>query len=182
MRLNEKILDQRKKLGFSQEELANRLGVTRQAVSKWELGESQPDLDMIVKLAKLFGVSTDYLLQADAEIPQEQSHWLDRIPGVIGKLARQYGWVFGLYMAVLGLCLAFMGWFINLTTQPMKNTLEGFEDFTGGSLMMGQTGGMFENTLSPFDTISTVFLIIGGILIVSGIVLAISLKRRNKQL
>ena len=65
MILAEKITDQRKKAGWSQEELAEQLGVSRQSVSKWEGGQSLPDMDKIVKMSTIFGVSTDYLLKDD---------------------------------------------------------------------------------------------------------------------
>ncbi len=63
MKLEEKIALQRKKQGWSQEEFAFRLEVSRQAVSKWEMGTSLPDLDRIIKMSELFGCSTDYLLK-----------------------------------------------------------------------------------------------------------------------
>lgn len=63
MILAEKITALRKKSGWSQEELANQLGVSRQSVSKWESGASIPDLDRILKLSEIFDVSTDYLLK-----------------------------------------------------------------------------------------------------------------------
>ncbi|MBQ7368506.1 MAG: helix-turn-helix transcriptional regulator [Clostridia bacterium] len=67
MKLEEKIMLLRKKNGWSQEELAFRLDVSRQAVSKWEMGSSLPDLDNVLKMSELFGCSTDYLLKDDAE-------------------------------------------------------------------------------------------------------------------
>lgn len=67
MILAEKIMTLRKQRGWSQEELAVRLNVSRQSVSKWESGASMPDLDKILKLSEIFGVSTDYLLKEDAE-------------------------------------------------------------------------------------------------------------------
>jgi len=67
MILADKIIALRKKAGWSQEELAHQLQVSRQAVSKWEGGTSVPDLDKVVKLSQLFGVSTDYLLQDSIE-------------------------------------------------------------------------------------------------------------------
>lgn len=60
--LGEKIHQLRKEKGLSQEELAGQLTVSRQAISKWELGESTPDTENVVQLSKIFGVSTDYLL------------------------------------------------------------------------------------------------------------------------
>jgi len=62
MPINEKIKELRSEGALSQEQLAELLGVSRQAVSKWENGECQPELDNIVRLAQVFGVSTDYLL------------------------------------------------------------------------------------------------------------------------
>lgn len=63
MTLGEKILNMRKARGWSQEELADRVGVTRQAVSRWEAGSAKPDADKIIAICDLFGVSADYLLR-----------------------------------------------------------------------------------------------------------------------
>lgn len=67
MILADKITDLRKKNGWSQEELAERLGVSRQSISKYESAQSVPDLDKILRLASIFGVTTDYLLKDELE-------------------------------------------------------------------------------------------------------------------
>ena len=67
MILADKVISLRKQNGWSQEQLAEQLEVSRQAVSKWESGTSIPDLDRIVRMSELFGVSTDYLLKDDLE-------------------------------------------------------------------------------------------------------------------
>ena len=67
MILAEKIMELRKKNGWSQEELAERLNVSRQSVSKWESAQSIPDLNKILLMSELFGVTTDYLLKDNAE-------------------------------------------------------------------------------------------------------------------
>ena len=67
MTLADKIIHLRKKQGWSQEELAEKLDVTRQSVSKWEGGLSVPDLNKIVTMSGLFGVSTDFLLKDECE-------------------------------------------------------------------------------------------------------------------
>ena len=67
MILADKIIDLRKKNGWSQEELAEKLDVSRQAVSKWESAQSVPDMSRIVMMSELFGVSTDYLLKDSYE-------------------------------------------------------------------------------------------------------------------
>lgn len=73
MNISEKIMKLRKTRGLSQEELADMLDVTRQSVSKWESGQSIPDIQKIVQLSQLFGVTTDYLLgdDEDERLPQE---------------------------------------------------------------------------------------------------------------
>ena len=63
MILAEKIMSLRKRAGWSQEELASQLGVSRQSVSKWESALSIPDIAKITQLSELFGVTTDYLLK-----------------------------------------------------------------------------------------------------------------------
>ena len=65
MILAEKIMHLRKKNGWSQEELAGKLNVSRQSVSKWESAMSVPDLDKILLMSEIFEVSTDYLLKDD---------------------------------------------------------------------------------------------------------------------
>ena len=70
MILADKIIELRKKEGWSQEELAEKLSVTRQSVSKWEGAQSIPDLDKVVQMSRLFGVTTDYLLKDELEESQ----------------------------------------------------------------------------------------------------------------
>lgn len=72
MTIGEKILNLRKARGWSQEELAERIGVTRQAVSRWEADSAKPDADKIIAVCDLFGVSADYLLR-DIAAGQEGS-------------------------------------------------------------------------------------------------------------
>lgn len=67
MILADKISALRKKNGWSQEELAEKLNVTRQAVSKWEGAQTVPDLDKILQMSRIFGVSTDYLIKDEIE-------------------------------------------------------------------------------------------------------------------
>lgn len=63
----EKILALRRNGGWSQEELADKLNVSRQSISKWEGAQSIPDINKILEVAKLFGVTTDRLLKDDVE-------------------------------------------------------------------------------------------------------------------
>lgn len=68
MTLGEKLLYLRKNKGLSQEQLAAHVTVSRQAVSKWELGESLPDTENVIQLTKIFNVSADFLLNDEIDI------------------------------------------------------------------------------------------------------------------
>ncbi|MBO4872026.1 MAG: helix-turn-helix transcriptional regulator [Lachnospiraceae bacterium] len=70
MILADKIIELRKKNGWSQEELADVLNVSRQSVSKWESAQSIPDMNRILKMSEVFGVSTDYLLKDEMDAPE----------------------------------------------------------------------------------------------------------------
>lgn len=63
--ISERIQQLRKQKGYSQEDLADKLGVSRQAVSKWESRQSTPELDKIIALSQLFNISTDYILKGE---------------------------------------------------------------------------------------------------------------------
>ena len=81
MILAEKIMTLRKKAGWSQEELAARLNVSRQSVSKWEGAQSIPDMDKVVQMSRLFGITTDFLLKDELEIEEHtQSEPMDEPP------------------------------------------------------------------------------------------------------
>lgn len=69
MEFNNKLYELRKQKGFSQEELANRLNVSRQTVSKWEVGDSTPDMEKLVAISDLFGISLDELVMNKAPEP-----------------------------------------------------------------------------------------------------------------
>ena len=64
----DRLIKLRKKNGLSQEELADKLGLSRQAVSKWERAEASPDTDNLICLAKLYGISLDELLKTDEDV------------------------------------------------------------------------------------------------------------------
>ena len=81
MILADKIMALRKKAGWSQEDLAAQLNVSRQSVSKWESAQSIPDMDKVVQMSRLFGVTTDFLLKDEMEIEEHtQSEPVDEPP------------------------------------------------------------------------------------------------------
>lgn len=88
----DKLIQLRKKNGLSQEELADKVGVSRQAVSKWESAQSIPDIDKVIALSGLFGVSIDYLLKDEIEIedsvPLEEEKKKVSIPRLMNVLLK----------------------------------------------------------------------------------------------
>lgn len=71
MSLGEKLQYLRKEKGISQEQLAEQMTISRQAISKWELDTSIPDVENIIQISKLFDVTTDWLLMGDSEFPEK---------------------------------------------------------------------------------------------------------------
>ena len=90
MNLADKIIEERKKNGWSQEELASKLGVSRQAVSKWESSGSIPDLQRILQMSELFSVTTDYLLKDEIEKERQNEYVETKTIKVSMEEANQY--------------------------------------------------------------------------------------------
>ena len=101
--LSEKIYKLRKRSGLSQEQLAEQLNVSRQAISKWESGASVPESEKLIAISKYFGVSIDYLVSdRDGEEPEENtgekpSKRFRFIPGLVFCIAG------ALFLVILGL-------------------------------------------------------------------------------
>ena len=89
MDIADRIQSLRKTKGISQEELADKVGVSRQAVSKWESGQSAPDLEKIIIMSECFGVTTDYILKGieTATEPKLQceSDFVYRVNGIFSN-------------------------------------------------------------------------------------------------
>ena len=180
MKLGEKICAQRKKLGLSQEELAVRLNVTRQAVSKWETGTSVPELETLVALARVFGVTTDYLLSVE-EAPepaeplrQDRADFLERLPGFLGGLFRRYGWLGGLYLSLSGAGFLAMGLLIRYMVSRMFGNI--------GIFGTAAADPFFADFIrqSPVYIMGGFIMGLGGVMILAGVILAVWLKKRGK--
>lgn len=92
MKLADRILDLRKHKGLSQEALADKLGVSRQAISKWESEQSMPDLDNIILMSEFFEVTTDYLLRGIEPVALDDDRGR-RIGNALSLLAPWMAWV-----------------------------------------------------------------------------------------
>ena len=174
MTLSEKILYCRKKAMLSQEALAEQLDVSRQAISKWETGESVPEVSNLSALEAALGVSVDWLLSPDDPIqtpdPIGRGDWIDRLPGTFGKLFRRFGWLIGVIVAVWGAVLAAMGLYMRQMLTLMY----------GDALAADPSWVEFVKN-APNYRIGTVLLIIGTVLVALGTIGAILLKKRSKS-
>ena len=225
MTLSGKILYCRKRAGLSQEALAEKLGVSRQAVSKWETGEAVPELSKLVLLAAAFGVTTDWLLSESEPEPEPVeppassaagtaesapgANWVESVPGVIGRLIRRYGWLYGVYTALAGLGLLVIGAIARGVSRSMERSFfgamdsmsppfggyGGFSDFggafpdAGGAIWYDSAGNIISSPFgssgasagftNPVAIVGTVVIVIGVLLLVAGIVLAVVLKKRG---
>ena len=98
MTFGEKLQTLRAQAGLSQDALAELLDVSRQAVSKWERNEAMPEAEKIVRISRQFGVSTDYLLLEEQEIPARRSNRRS-----LGAWFQSRGWLLGVLVALYGL-------------------------------------------------------------------------------
>lgn len=106
--IGERISTARKKQGLSQADLADLMEVTRQSVSKWEMDESDPEMERLPKLAKILGVSVDWFItgeQKTAEIIRNYPAWLEKLPGFAVDSAKKYGWIYGLRTMLAGIAI-----------------------------------------------------------------------------
>ena len=128
MTLGEQIQAQRKAAGLSQEELGEKLGVARQSVSKWESGATVPELDKLIAMSKLFGVSVGSLLGLeesegpDHELTEREMRALEAIARRLvpspGELKKRRRWPYALAaVALVGAGLALMSRIHNLENQ-----------------------------------------------------------------
>ena len=130
MRFGEKLQALRKARGWSQEELARQINVSRQALSKWESGAAVPDTENVVALSLLFGVTTDYLLLEEGTVtapstasvaaPTEENKW--PVPPIV--------WLVVFAVAVLGK-IALRIWAATLPPTVLYNGIDRVGKLTG---------------------------------------------------
>lgn len=119
----------RKQKGWSQEELAEKLELTRQTVSKWELEQSAPDLDYIIALSDLFQVSTDYLIRGEERTSEKQETVqakIAEIPDSTSVTKPTMIWVImGSVLVFLGLA-GVLGFMVLATITPSSAQIDGY--------------------------------------------------------
>ncbi len=164
MKLHEKIYFCRKKAGMSQETLAEKIGVSRQAISKWETGEAVPELSNLKVLCDIFGVTADWMISETEpeETPKKDpvtyqdgiskfDDLTDRIADGAEKLFKKYAWICGIAVILIG------AYRVISAIIPL---------FT--------TGGYIPDSFIFF---SFFYALIGFVFIIGGIILTVVLKK-----
>lgn len=134
--LNEKIKSLRKQRGFTQEELAIRLNVVRQTISKWEKGLSVPDAEMLIKISDLFEINTSELLGADfqpSENETEKSKISQQLARINEQLAVKNKRSRTIWKVILGIIIAIIVFYIIIITLSMVS-FKSFKDTTSTSV------------------------------------------------
>lgn len=161
MNLSEKLLTLRKEKGLSQEELAAQISVSRQAISRWEVGDTLPDVENLLALSRVFGVSTDFLLRDDVPVsrrrdedmsPREkdfQPHWNPSRPKTPLVLGVVFGSIGAVGIAVL--------WVLSTMTEVyyIKKSI-----VSGVSHYEGVMGYQFWGFLSAYRLYAVFFLLL----------------------
>lgn len=168
MKLHEKIYYCRKKSGMSQETLAEKIGVSRQAISKWEMGDAVPELSKLKSLCETFGVTADWMISEDepGEAPKKEpvrypdrtgrfDDLTDRIADGAEKLFKKHAWICGIAVILIGV------YRVISAVMPL---------FT--------TGGYIPDS---FIFYSFFYVLIGFVFIIGGIILTVVLKKWCKK-
>ena len=163
MKISEKIILCRKKAGLSQEELAEKLSVSRQAVSKWETGESMPEITKLGAIAKVFGVTADYLIDDEQEIFEspacEKKAFIDKeASDRLSSFFHKYAWLSGFVLIAVGVLRTI-------------RFLPGLSSFIGAAGVLG--GAVYMNIIS--------FAVVNIALTVAGIIIIVKLKPKKDE-
>ena len=165
MTFGEKVQSLRKQKGMSQEELAEKLSVTRQTISKWELDQSTPDLEFIAQLSDILGATTDYLIknvsEESAENINEKSNADDKAPRPdISSQEKvrhsHFLWFIGITATILGAAAVII--FVILSVVNPWTTMNKWGTFTG------LLGYLFGSGAMPYFIIGCISLLFGVII------------------
>ena len=120
MTFSEKLIHLRKSGGYTQEDLAEKLGVSRQAIARWEAGETTPDINTLLQLCDIFGVSADYMIHDDYESDEDIPAVKEKNGDIIA--AKQKRAEACLFVSAIGLCCAIFSVYVavTLTIIPFK--------------------------------------------------------------
>jgi len=183
MAFGEMLVNLRKTKGLSQEQLAEELNLTRQTISKWELNQSTPDINYLVRLSDFFGVTADYLIKGEeedcvadsestyGEASSDTNHDVKILEKDINSV-NAYKWCF--YLGTVSMGVSMLGMIAFMICSAMSGThvvVDEYNRYYDGTLGFL----MFTNTLWFFIVLVVLF-IAGGVLAGFGIVKGLKMK------
>ena len=168
MSLGTSLAEARRKAGLTQERVAEKLGVSRQTISKWENNQALPDAYNLKILSKVLGASVDEIIDPDKEVKRQDDNQIIGAIDHVVSLGKRHWQKIGYYFIYTGLALLAMGILVSV----MSNSLFGSFDLIGDDFM--------ESPLSMFDIIRNFMLIVALVLLVAGIVLVIYDRHKQK--
>lgn len=209
MKFNEKLQQLRKSKNLSQEQLAELLSVSRQAISKWELGTTTPELEKVIKISQIFSVSTDYLLgiveneqdeaqqaqntqtQEDETIPlinkknsienERLIHKYKFMSGLIKKHSHVAGYIVSAYGFAFLLVSRFLAFSISMMSNFSDSSLNSDAFYNYNSSMISDYEAQTSSILTGFNALANGISIIAIIVIIAGFILAFRLKKKFKN-
>lgn len=194
MTLGEKITEARKKKGMSQIDLADAMSVSRQSVSKWETGESNPEISKLSQLAEVLDVSLDWLLSNEEDNNQKNSYttnntytqtypsWIEHLPNSILSLIKQHGWIYGARTALAGLLFAGFGLFAQgLTHVFLFGTWGLTSNYNIENSYYDPFYEMTQKSWRIFSAMTGFAIVVGLASAVFGIAIAIALKKWGQK-
>lgn len=104
MKFNEKLIKLRKEMGLSQEELGNKLNLARQTVSKWELGETTPEMDKLIKMSEIFNITLDELIKDKNNDENINNTNSQKLAGLVIKILKGLG----IFLIVIAIAVVFL--------------------------------------------------------------------------
>ena len=173
MNIGDRIAQYRRSQGLSQEELAEKLGISRQSVSKWERNESLPEADKLPLLARIFSVSVDQLLTGEeppsqgGPVPPPPPSRHRGIGEWIRWLFRRWGWIGGLILAGYGAAAIGLGMLGRTMIQSILPPAEVFPD----AATFGQ----------PVFLITNIAIVVGSAAVLGGLIAAVVLWRKRAR-
>ena len=118
MQINKRIFELRKERGWSQDQLAEKVNVSRQSISKWESAQALPEIEKVIELSKIFQVTTDYLLLDQADEKEARPKWTTSESESYQQEVRSFGLVNVLYILFLAITLFFFAGGLYLPWNP----------------------------------------------------------------
>lgn len=166
MRLGEKVLKLRKKFNISQERLGEQVGVTRQTISNWELGETHPNPEQLKLLSKTLNISIDELLENDIKsVEKDEVNKIEGNPNKFLKLSKTIGIIIGIILFFFIVIVVSILFFLNYfqatptaggveTTCEYKNEVIKvgvWKDYQSGNLYLQTSNQEILNKFKPFN-------------------------------